>query len=79
MRGYAIELLKVNTKDIKPSDRRIVCWKKGGSDTNEVFWKCNGYSPLGYFAEGIGRCGQGREDAIKDLFKWFDILDKEGE
>jgi hypothetical protein len=62
------------TSETTLEGKLIVWWEKGYGYEPEVHFKCDGISPLGMEAEGLGSTV---DEAITDLLEWFEILDKE--
>ena len=67
--GYKIKIREDNSNQFS-GDKCIYWWK-----TNDRI-KCDGYSPLGYYAQGSAN---NLEEAIDEIFIWFVILDKDDE
>jgi len=72
MNGY--EIIKRDKDSVLvPGAKKIFYWKKGYCET-DFYYKCDGYSPKGYYAEGLGDT---LVESLTSIFEWFSILDKE--
>lgn len=71
--GYAIiDRAKVTPAppEVKQGDNQIFFWRKMGNTV-----KCDGYTPMGWYAEGIG---ESLVESLKDWAQWADIMDMDG-
>jgi len=67
--GY--EIKKRSEKEAFSGDKIIYWWT-----TRDEAIKCDGYSPLGYFAFGLG---DDLEKSLESIFFWFKDLDEDDE
>jgi len=68
--GYRSMKMK-RKSSLESGDKNIIWFKKGRSDS--VYYKSIGYSPEGYYAEGIGDTVK---QSINSLYLWFDIMEE---
>jgi len=65
--GYKIQKQEINSNQFT-GDKVIYWWER------DEYIKCDGYSPLGYYAVGSGK---DLEQAVDELLCWFTNLDKD--